>query len=211
MHDQLPRSAGEGRPRTVRHPQGMDDHHPRVHQRSEPAGPAAQGSAARAGRGAFDDPDDNRRRLSGGRGAAGAEGSPRRIRDARADAERLGRRSQRARRSEDQQHEKSTTRCAKRQKGPLKGILAFSDAELVSIDFRKNPHSSIVDARVHQGHGRRLREAALAGTTTSGATRAGAWICCASSSRRGCEKTLGSRPARRRPAACSCAWTSTSR
>ena len=30
--------------------------------------------------------------------------------------------------------------------GSLKGILAFSDAELVSIDFRKNPHSSIVDA-----------------------------------------------------------------
>ena len=30
--------------------------------------------------------------------------------------------------------------------GPLKGILAFSEAELVSIDFRKNPHSSIVDA-----------------------------------------------------------------
>ena len=30
--------------------------------------------------------------------------------------------------------------------GPLKGILAFSEAELVSIDFKKNPHSSIVDA-----------------------------------------------------------------
>jgi glyceraldehyde 3-phosphate dehydrogenase len=30
--------------------------------------------------------------------------------------------------------------------GPLKGILQFSEAELVSIDFRKNPHSSIVDA-----------------------------------------------------------------
>jgi glyceraldehyde 3-phosphate dehydrogenase len=30
--------------------------------------------------------------------------------------------------------------------GPLKGILAVSDAELVSIDFRKNAHSSIVDA-----------------------------------------------------------------
>ena len=30
--------------------------------------------------------------------------------------------------------------------GPLKGILAYSTAELVSIDFRKNPHSSIVDA-----------------------------------------------------------------
>jgi glyceraldehyde 3-phosphate dehydrogenase len=30
--------------------------------------------------------------------------------------------------------------------GPLQGILAISEAELVSIDFRKNPHSSIVDA-----------------------------------------------------------------
>ncbi len=30
--------------------------------------------------------------------------------------------------------------------GPLKGILAFSEAELVSIDFRGNPNSSIVDA-----------------------------------------------------------------
>jgi glyceraldehyde 3-phosphate dehydrogenase len=29
--------------------------------------------------------------------------------------------------------------------GPLKGILAMSDAELVSIDFRGNPNSSIVD------------------------------------------------------------------
>jgi glyceraldehyde 3-phosphate dehydrogenase len=30
--------------------------------------------------------------------------------------------------------------------GPLKGILAMSDAELVSIDFKGNPHSSIVDS-----------------------------------------------------------------
>ena len=30
--------------------------------------------------------------------------------------------------------------------GPLKRILAVSDAELVSVDFRGNPHSSIVDA-----------------------------------------------------------------
>jgi glyceraldehyde 3-phosphate dehydrogenase len=29
--------------------------------------------------------------------------------------------------------------------GPLKGILALSRAELVSIDFKGNPHSSIVD------------------------------------------------------------------
>ena len=29
--------------------------------------------------------------------------------------------------------------------GPLKNILAYSTEELVSIDFRGNPHSSIVD------------------------------------------------------------------
>jgi len=30
--------------------------------------------------------------------------------------------------------------------GPLKGIMAMSDAELVSIDFKGNPNSSIVDS-----------------------------------------------------------------
>ena len=30
--------------------------------------------------------------------------------------------------------------------GPLKGILAYSEEELVSIDFKGNPHSSILDA-----------------------------------------------------------------
>ena len=30
--------------------------------------------------------------------------------------------------------------------GALKGILAYSEAELVSIDFKGNPHSSIIDA-----------------------------------------------------------------
>jgi glyceraldehyde 3-phosphate dehydrogenase len=30
--------------------------------------------------------------------------------------------------------------------GPMQGYLAVSEAELVSIDFRGNPHSSIVDA-----------------------------------------------------------------
>src|SRR5262249_51563184 len=31
-------------------------------------------------------------------------------------------------------------------KGPMKGVLAVTDEELVSLDFRGNPHSSIVDA-----------------------------------------------------------------
>jgi len=30
--------------------------------------------------------------------------------------------------------------------GPMKGILDYTEEELVSIDFRGNPHSAIVDA-----------------------------------------------------------------
>jgi glyceraldehyde 3-phosphate dehydrogenase len=50
------------------------------------------------------------------------------------------------------QLEKSTTAddinaaLRKAAAGPMKGVLAVSDEELVSIDFRGNPHSSIVDA-----------------------------------------------------------------
>ena len=45
--------------------------------------------------------------------------------------------------------------------GPLKGILAMSDEELVSIDFSGNPQ--LVDRRraVHEGDGRRLPEGAV--------------------------------------------------
>ena len=45
--------------------------------------------------------------------------------------------------------------------GALKGILAYSDEELVSIDFKGN--AALVDRRraVHQGDGRRLREGPL--------------------------------------------------
>ena len=34
--------------------------------------------------------------------------------------------------------------------GPLKGILAYTEEELVSIDFMGNPHSSIIDAKLTQ-------------------------------------------------------------
>ena len=100
VHDQLPRAAGQGAPRVLRHPQGLDDHRPRLHQRSEPARSAAQGSAPRARGGAVDHPDHDRRGQGGGRSAAGAEGQARRHLDARADAERLGGRSGRDPREE---------------------------------------------------------------------------------------------------------------
>ena len=145
MHDQLPGAAGQGDSRAVRHPQGVDDDHPLVHERSEPARPAAQGSAPRARGGAVDDSDDDRRRVGGRRSASGAEGQARWLRDARADAERLGRRPQRV---VDKKTTGEEVNAALREAaaGPLKGILAVSDEELVSIDFRGNPNSSIVDA-----------------------------------------------------------------
>ena len=42
--------------------------------------------------------------------------------------------------------------------GPLKGILEYTEAPLVSIDFRGNPHSAIARRALHQRHGRRLRQ-----------------------------------------------------
>jgi glyceraldehyde 3-phosphate dehydrogenase len=37
--------------------------------------------------------------------------------------------------------------------GPLKGILQYTEEELVSTDFRQNPHSSIVDAKLTGAQG----------------------------------------------------------
>ena len=40
--------------------------------------------------------------------------------------------------------------------GPMKGVLEYSDAELVSVDFMGNPHSSIVDAPLTKSLGENL-------------------------------------------------------
>ena len=58
VHDQLPGAARQGHSPEVRHQERVDDDDPLVHQRSEAARPAAQGSAARARGGAVDDSDD---------------------------------------------------------------------------------------------------------------------------------------------------------
>ena len=61
VHDQLPGADREGAARVVRHQEGVDDDLPRLHERSEPARPAAQGPAPRARGGAVDHPDEHRR------------------------------------------------------------------------------------------------------------------------------------------------------
>ena len=52
---------------------------------------------------------------------------------------------------------RSTPPSGTRRKGPLKGVLEYSDAPLVSSDIISNPHSSIFDSLVTQSQGRRLR------------------------------------------------------
>ena len=55
--------------------------------------------------------------------------------------------------------------------GPLKGILGYTDEELVSTDFRGNPLSSIFDSKLTKVVGTTPARSS-AGTTTSGATPA---------------------------------------
>ena len=102
VHDQLPRAARQSPPPEVRDQEGLDDDHPLLHERSATARPAAQRPAPGARRGAVDDSDDDRRGGGGRRSAAGAQGQARRLRDARADAERVGGRSRRDPRQEDE-------------------------------------------------------------------------------------------------------------
>ncbi len=91
-------------------------------------------------------PTTHRRGDGGRRGAARAQGQARRHRDARADAERLGRRSERRARQEDDRRG-GQRRAARGGGRPAQGHpRRVATSELVSIDFRGNPHSSIVDA-----------------------------------------------------------------
>jgi hypothetical protein len=92
LHHQLPRADGQGAQRRVRHRQGPDDHDPRLHPGPEPAGRPAQGPAPRPRRRPQHDPDLHRCRQGHRPGAARAEGQARRLRDARADPDRLGHR-----------------------------------------------------------------------------------------------------------------------
>ena len=55
--------------------------------------------------------------------------------------------------------------------GPLKGILAYTEDEIVLQDIVMDPHSSIVDGKLTKALGNLVRS--LPGTTTSGATPTG--------------------------------------
>ena len=146
LHDELPGAGGEGAARRVRDRQGPDDHDPQLHERPEDPRPAAQGPAPRARGGAVDDPHLDRRGQGDRPRDPRAEGQAGRRRDPRPDAERLdGRPDGRSWRSRPRAEEINAA-LKQAASGPMKGVLDVTDEELVSIDFRGNPHSSIVDA-----------------------------------------------------------------
>ena len=89
VHDELPRPDGQGPQRRVRHRQGPDDHGARLHRRPEPARRPAQGPAPGPRRGDQHRPDLDRRRQGDRPGPARAQGQARRLRAARARADRL--------------------------------------------------------------------------------------------------------------------------
>ncbi len=93
-----------------------------------------------------DDPDQDRRRGRGRPRAAGAQRQARRLRDPRADDQRVGRRPHVRGRARDDARKRSTTPMKKAAAGALKGILEFNDGPLVSVDFNHNPASSIYDS-----------------------------------------------------------------
>ena len=116
VHDQLPRPRRQGAERPRRHPVGLHDDHPLLHQRPAHPRSGAQGHAPRARRRTVDDPDLDRRR--GGRRprAAGAERQARRHVHPRADAERLRHRPEVHSRPRDDGRRRSTRRCSTRRR-----------------------------------------------------------------------------------------------
>ena len=89
LHHELPRPDGQGAQRRVRDRQGPDDDDPRLHAGPEPPGRPAQGPAPGPGRRAQHRADVDRCRQGDRAGDARAEGQARRLRAARAGADRL--------------------------------------------------------------------------------------------------------------------------
>jgi len=114
-------------------------------QRPAAARPAAQGSAPGARRRTLDDSDHDRRG-GGGRRSAGPssrgklDGISMRVPTPNVSCVDLAAVMNRTVTAEE-----VNAALQKAADGPLKGILACSYEELVSIDFKGNPHSSIVD------------------------------------------------------------------
>ena len=106
---------------------------------------AAQGSAARAGEQPVADPDHHRLGDGDRADLSGAEGQAQRARGPRAAAQRVADRLRvRGRAPDDGRRGQPALETAA--KAPLAGILGYEERPLVSVDFKGDPHSAIVDA-----------------------------------------------------------------
>ena len=91
-------------------------------------------------------PDDDRRGQGAGPRHPGPQGQVRRLQPARPDADGQRRRLHRRRRAGRPRVEELNDAFRAAAAGPLKGILGVSDEPLVSMDFKGDSRSSIIDA-----------------------------------------------------------------
>ena len=143
VHHQLPGADGEGAQRRVRHRQGPDDDHPRLHRRPEPPGQHPQGPAPRPRRRAQHRADLDRCREGDRPGAAGAQGQARRLRAAGPGPDRLGDRPDLRGRPRDRRSTRSTPRS---RRPPTAASCSYSTDPIVSSDIVTDPASCIFDA-----------------------------------------------------------------
>jgi glyceraldehyde-3-phosphate dehydrogenase/erythrose-4-phosphate dehydrogenase len=171
LHDQLPGAAGAAAAREDRPRQRADDDDPRLHERPGADRRLPRGPAAGAQRDPQHDPDEDRRGVGGRPRAAELNGRldgyamrvPT-INVSIVDLSFIAARDT----TVDEIHAIMKEASSK---GPLAGILAYSDGPLVSVDFNHNPASSTYDATLTKVSAGSSRSAA--GTTTSGASRTG--------------------------------------
>ena len=110
-------------------------------------GPSQEGLEGRPRGGDQHHPVHHRRRQGRRAGAARDEGQAHRHGVPRADARRLGRRPDLQDGQGDQRSRRSTACMKKASETYLKGILGYTDDEVVSTDFIHDDRSSIYDRR----------------------------------------------------------------
>ena len=155
LHHQLPGAGRQGAARQGRHRRRPHDHDPLLHQRPGADRRVSLGPAPRALGHHVADPDQDRRRGRGGPGAAGTEGQARRLRDPRADHQRVAGRPDLHRQARHHASRRSTRLCKEAAAGGrCKGILAYTDG--AAGLGRLQPRSALLDLRcdAHQGHRR---------------------------------------------------------
>ena len=139
--------------------QGLHVDDPLVHQRPEHPRRAAQGSAPRAQRRDQHHPDLDRRRQGALPDHPRGEGHLRRVRAARADPDGLHDLPGRAGQERDDAR-RGQRAAARRRPGRPREVRQYTEEELVSSDFKRNPNSSIVDGKLTNANGDLIQIAA---------------------------------------------------